>query len=46
MAYLMKLSVNQTIQYQTIELLVNNELERMWKEVVAGPISGFRLAIA
>jgi hypothetical protein len=46
MVYLMMLSVTWTIQHQKIELLVNNELERMWKEVVAGLISRFRMATA
>ena len=34
MAYLATMTVVQIIHYQIIGLLVNNELEIMWKEVV------------
>jgi hypothetical protein len=36
MVYLTTLSVAQTIQRQTAGLLVNTQLEGMWKEAVAG----------
>jgi hypothetical protein len=34
MVYLMMLTVTETTQRRMIGLLVNNELERMWKETV------------
>jgi hypothetical protein len=41
MVYLTTLTVSEIIQCRTVELLVNNHLERMWKEAVVTEFEAF-----